>query len=583
MTEDAPTQIGRVSEVEGSSVKVALDQDMAGVSPIYQGKLHTIGQAGTLVRIPQGLVDLIATVNKVGVKELANVANPTTKMEDERSLHVELIGQIDHGTDDFQRGVGSYPGLNDPVHFTTPSQLKSIFPSSSDERLHAGHLSANEDVPVTLDADQMVVQHTAVVGSTGSGKTSAVSSLLQNFVEGGWKASNIVVIDPHGEYAAALEDVASIRSVLGEGDHQLRVPYWALPAEEILRIFVGGQGKRSFTDRFKELVTEARCDFVENADWLDDIDPSAVSADTPIPFEIRPIWHKLDSENQETREEKNDPDTACVIDPGDADELIPAQYKTYGAGGKPPHKSPRFGHYGTGPDNLRLGLLDPQLQFFQKPTGDPKGTDPLVDVTEEWLGGEKPISVLDFSGVPSRAADVAIGAILDLLFELALRSDEDDSGIGRSSPVFIVLEEAHRYLGKDSDGLTRDSANRIAREGRKYGIGLLAVSQRPNELPDTALAQCGTFISLRLTNSGDQGTIKAALPDTIAGIADALPSLRTHEAIVSGEAVELPVRAFLDKPDPWPDANDPSLESWRSNPEVPDVEGVLASWRDTYQ
>ena len=130
--------------------------------------------------------------------------------------------------------------------------------------------------------------------------------------------------------------------------------------------------------------------------------------------------------------------------------------------------------------------------------------------------------------------------------------------------------------------MTRDSANRIAREGRKYGIGLLLVTQRPKELPDTALAQCGTMFA-RLSNSEDQGTIKAALPDAVAGLAAVLPALRTHEAIISGEAVILPVCACLDNPNPWPQAEDPSLNPWRREPSVPDVAPALASWRGTYE
>jgi DNA helicase HerA-like ATPase len=178
---------------------------------------------------------------------------------------------------------------------------------------------------------------------------------------------------------------------------------------------------------------------------------------------------------------------------------------------------------------------------------------------------------------------LAIGVVLNLLFEVSRRSPWDGPGIGRPSPVLVVLEEAHRYLGEGATALTRDSANRIAREGRKYGIGLLLITQRPTELPKTALAQCGTIIALRLSNSDDQNTIRSALPDAISGLAAVLPSLRTHEAIISGEAVVLPARACLDNPDPWPHAEDPSLETWRQDPQIPDVGPALAAWRGTYE
>ena len=273
----------------------------------------------------------------------------------------------------------------------------------------------------------------------------------------------------------------------------------------------------------------------------------------------------------------------CVTGDGDAAELIPATFKPYGPGGKPPNKGPSYAVFGTAPDQLRLGLLDPQLRFLLEPDGLAAEEDPLVEVVQEWLGAQEPVSVLDFSGVPAAAADLAIGVILNLIFEVALRSKFDGPGIGRPSPVLVVLEEAHRYLGETASSLTRESANRIAREGRKYGVGLLLVTQRPTELPGTALAQCGTIVSLRLSNSEDQGTIRAALPDTVAGLAAVLPSLRTGEGIVSGESVVLPARVLFDMPDPRPHADDPPLSPWREEPQVPDVGPALSEWRGTYE
>lgn len=582
LAERDPTCVGRVRHVLGATVTVALDWDLAGVAPIYRGRLQSIGQIGSLVRIPQGLVDLIATVNLVGIAELAGPLAPIEAVQhDDRWLQVQLLGEIDRGTGRFQRGVGSYPSLDDPVHFATADQLKSIFPGQDERHLRLGCLAAAEEVPVCLEAARLVVRHMAIVGSTGAGKTSAVATLIQNFVRGGWKAANIVVIDPHGEYARALAGCASVRSVLDTGENKVRVPYWALPAADILRVFAGGTGGATFSNRFEALVAEARREFVKSAGWLT-LDPSAVTADTPVPFDIRPIWLRIDAENRETRMNKGDPTTACQINPGDAATLKSATFEPYNAAGQAPHQSPSYGMYGALPDLLRLGLLDPRLRFFQEPAGTAQGPDPLVAVIQDWLGGDKPVSVLDFNGVPAAAADLAIGVVMNLLFEVTLRCNAGEPGIGRPSPVYIVLEEAHRYLGESANALTRESANRIAREGRKYGIGLLLVSQRPTELPGTALAQCGTIIALRLSSSDDQGAIRAALPDSVAGLAAALPSLRTGEAIISGEALVLPVRALLERPDPRPLAEDPSLDPWRAEPHVPDIGPALSKWRGIY-
>ena len=197
-----------------------------------------------------------------------------------------------------------------------------------------------------------------------------------------------------------------------------------------MRAFAGSVGGGTFNSRFCELVTEVRREFVESASWLD-LDPSAITADTPVPFDIRKVWHQLDMENNETREKAGDPSTVCRIDNGDPIALRPATFRPYGPAGHPPHKGPFHGTYGTTPDLLRLGLLDPQLQFFQKPLGEPDGTDPLVEVMQDWLGGIYPVSVLDFSGVPTIAADLAVGVVLNLIFEVSLRCNYGEPGIGR--------------------------------------------------------------------------------------------------------------------------------------------------------
>lgn len=582
MPERDPTCIGRVRHVLGAQVTVALDPDLAGVAPIFRGRLQPVGQIGSIVRIPQSLVDLVGQVSLLGIAELAGASPPAeVPQTGERWLQVQLLGEVDRATERFQRGVGSYPGLDDPVHFATADDLRAVFPPEGDERLRIGRLAAAEEVPVCLDAGRLVIRHAAVVGSTGAGKTSAVASLLQRFARGGWPAANIVVIDPHGEYPGALGEDAAVSSVLAQDGAELRVPYWALPASDILRVFAGSTGGATTRSRFEDLVTRARRDFVGAASWLA-LDPAAVTADTPVPFDLRTIWHQLDWENNETRMVATDPDSVCEQEAGDAASLLPARFAPYGQGGAAPFKGPQHSNHGSTAELLRLGLLDPRLALFQKPAGDPDGTDPLVDVMAAWLGRERPVSVLDFSGVPAEASELAIGVVLNLLFEAAVRTPPHGVGIGRPRPVLVVLEEAHRYLGDAAVAMARESANRIAREGRKYGIGLLLVTQRPSELPDTALAQCGSLIALRLSNSADQSKIRAALPDSVAGLAAVLPSLRTGEAIITGEALVLPARTLVDLPDPLPEAEDPSLAPWRIDPTVPDLAPAIAAWRGAY-
>ena len=238
MVEQNPTYIGLVKHVLGSRVTVELDVNLAGVEPIYKGEIQKVGQIGSLVRIPQGLVDLVGAVSLLGISEISGVQEPTDSVQiGDRWIQIQLIGEIDRSTGRFQRGVGSYPGLDDPVHFATTEDLQAVFPDPGKQHIRIGRLSASEGIPVSLNLDALVLRHSAVVGATGAGKTSAVSSILQGLVQGGWKAANIVVIDPHGEYAQAMGTSASVRGVLGSGDRALNVPYWALPASEILSGF----------------------------------------------------------------------------------------------------------------------------------------------------------------------------------------------------------------------------------------------------------------------------------------------------------------------------------------------------------
>lgn len=576
------TYVGRVRHVLGSQVTVELDPALAGVSPIYRGQIQQIGQIGSLVRLPQGMVDLIATVTLVGISELTT--GPTLQRSSpsgERWLQVQLLGEVDRGTKQFSRGVGSYPGLDDPVHFAREEELEAVYPGASESHVRVGRLAAAERVPVALNVDKLVVRHSAVVGSTGAGKTSAVASLLQAFATDQWPSANIIVIDSHGEYPSALQGCSSVKSVLGKESERLHVPYWALPAEDILRAFAGSSGGPTTQKTWANFVADARRSFAADAKWLQ-LDPQAITSDTPVPFDIRDVWFRLDCENRETRTNKTDPTTACVDVVGNASELRQTVYKPHGPGGQPPMQNPSFGMHGNTPDLLRLGLLDPRLAFMREPAGTVEGPDPLLEAVDSWIGGTSPVSVLDFNGVPDAAAELAIGVILKLLFDIAVRTPAESDGIGRPSPVLIVLEEAHRYLGETAAPIARDAANRIAREGRKYGVGLMLVTQRPSDLPDTALAQCGTIIALRLSNSADQSKIRTALPDSIAGLAETLPSLRTGEAIISGEALVLPTRALIDRPSPLPLAEDPSLGSWRADAGKRNIEPALARWRSIY-
>lgn len=571
------TQIGRVRHVLGSLVTVELDRDLAGVAPIYEGELQPIGQIGAIVRIPQGPITLIGTVAMVGIAELTKPLPLIDSSQiGDRWLQVQLLGELS-ALGVFERGVSTYPGLDDEVHLSTSRDLAALYPRGDERHIVVGSLSASPEVNFALQVDRLVTRHSAVVGSTGSGKTSAVSTIVQQFVRQGWTAANILIIDAHGEYAAALASDAQVIKV-AEPATQLRVPYWALPAQDVLRALTGLTAAQSY---FNELVVADKQRYAVTAPWVD-VDAAAINAETPSPYNINTVWYKYDVQNRATvngtRDESSIDDKLAFQAIGNAENLEPATFLPNGAGGALPNQGKYYGTFQTFPERLRVALKDPRLTFFLDVRSPRTDRDPLPEWVATWLGGQKPVSVLDFSGVPSAIVDLAVGAILTLLFSVAVRSD--DTGIGPPSPLLIVLEEAHRYLSDGSPAkLAQTAVNQIAREGRKYGVGLMLISQRPSELPETALSQVGTMIALRLTNSVDQSRVKAALPDSVTGLADALPSLRNGEAIISGEASRLPSRVRVQLPDPKPDADDPSLSSWRDRGKKIDVSTAVARWR----
>lgn len=575
---DQPTCIARVSHVLGATVTARLNHDLVGVAPLWRGRMQPIGQVGSLVVLPQGPVRLLATVVLVGISDLTE---PQTKLEGSQSgdrwIRLQLLGELD-AVGDFRRGVSLYPGLDDPVHFVSPETLEAIHPSPGPDNVTLGVLAANTDVPVTIDIRSLVTRHSVLVGSTGSGKTSAVATVIQNLVRGKCTSANVLVIDPHGEYKAALDADATVLSVTADAAaDRLKVPYWALPAIDLLQALSGPGGMtQTVVNRFSELVLSARVAYAESSAWI--TETSGISADSPIPFDIWKVWFDLANENSLTYSDK----ARTIIDlveEGDSRNLLSNSYNPHTADNTAPYKGTTFGHYGTVPDRIRNRLADKRFAFFLESNHELLDTDPLESVIPEWLGLDRPVSVLDFSGIPAEVADLAIGVILQILFEVSIRSTSDH-GIGRHRPTLVVMEEAHRYLsGEGGARIASESANRVAREGRKYGLGLMLVSQRPSELPDTAFSQAGTTIALRLTNSADQGRVKSGLPDNLAGLAEALPALRTGEALVTGEAISLPSRVLINRPDPEPHADDPSISGWQDVAKPNDVKRALAAWR----
>lgn len=242
-------------------------------------------------------------------------------------------------------------------------------------------------------------------------------------------------------------------------------------------------------------------------------------------------------------------------------------------------------------ESLASKLRDPRYDFLFRPgkwLPDVKGNpqSDLNSLLEEWIGGEKPIAILDLSGIPSSVLTSLIGVMLRIVYDALFWSRKLSEG-GRERPLLVVLEEAHQYLGERNSGPAADAVKRIAKEGRKYGIGAMIISQRPSEIDSTILSQCGTIFAMRLSNTIDRNHVTAAVTDNLEGLLGMLPVLRTGEAIIVGEAVHIPVRTLIDPPpkNRRPDSADPLVYDdagpggWNRKREISDYEEVVTVWR----
>ncbi|KWT87952.1 ATPase [Agrobacterium tumefaciens str. B6] len=564
---------------------VRLSESLASGTAIIAGHAYRVGQVGSFVRIPQGYQDLFGIVSEVGASA-APVSLASDDVDSGRWMRIELAGEAIGSH--FERGLSQHPNVNDTVHIVTEGDLRRIYGGEEENQVAVGTLSSAENIVVRLSLDALVTRHSAILGSTGSGKSTTVASILRSIVgrdgSEGSPGARILLLDIHGEYAAALGDVAKVFSATPQsGERPLYVPYWALETGELLEFLAGSLNDNqliAFTDKIQELKTQR----IE-AEALPGLPAQSLTVDSPVPFSLKKLWYDLVDFETKTFVGVNR-DQPAVEDEGDAATLAPPKYQPHGLGSTGPFTNTAARGIRRQLNLLRSRLLDRRFDFLLHPgpwepdLGGFSAQD-LDVLLEDWLGHEKPITILDLSGVPSIVLVRLIGSILRIVYEALFWSREKTEG-GVLRPLLVVMEEAHRYVSSDSGDAAADVVKRIAKEGRKYGVGAMVVSQRPAEIDETILSQCGTLIALRLSNPSDRGRVRGALPDNLSGLTDLLPVLRTGEAIITGEAARLPVRTriFLPSVDQMPQSSDPRVtQAWKSKRTAEGYDRVVASWR----
>lgn len=589
MSKNKITEIGEIDSISGNSISVKLFDNIKSNMPIIDGVVYRVGQIGSFVRIPLGYANLYGIVTQIGSAAIPEslreaVAKDYDILKNTRWINIVLAGE--QVGKKFERGVTQYPTTGDKVHLVTINDLDVIYGGYEEANsITVGNISVSESLDAKIDLDKLISRHCAIVGSTGSGKSNSVSVLLQRIANRNFPSSRILVIDPHGEYNDALSKYSKVIEVNSSVDeNKLQIPFWALPFNELMKIFSG-----NLTDQNREYIREkvVEAKIKSAVDNKIDVAKESITADSPIPFSIKRLWFELIDFEKQTFTDTTRTTLSALTIVGDAEKLISNEYTPAGMGNTAPFLNQRAKGLLSFLDSMRNKLNDSSYAFLFLPgklTPDTSGKteEDLDAMFLKWLGNELPITILDLSGIPSEIMSSISGTLLKIIYDGLFWGVNTKVG-GKNQPLLIVLEEAHSYLKAGEHSISSRTVQMIAKEGRKYGVGLLLVTQRPSELDETVLSQCGTMIALRMNNSKDRGHIRSAVQDELQSMVDLLPSLRTGEALISGEAVKIPSRVKFFKIANAPKSSDPKAsEKWLEK--IDDAQNeykqLLRSWRN---
>ncbi|MGV3513234.1 MAG: ATP-binding protein [Novosphingobium sp.] len=531
-SENARRPIGFVRDVAGSSSAVALDLGrLEQCSTDLDPSVSLSGKVGSQIKIRVGNSWLLASVR--------------TQRQD-TSVNGGVVAQIDflgEGEEErltgkiygFRRGVTRYPVPGALVYPATSNDLRQIYASDGRTNISIGTVFPTRDIRAGLYVDALLGKHFALLGSTGTGKSTAAALILHRICEMA-PAGHIVMIDPHGEYSSAFRVTGQLLDV-----SNLQMPYWLMNFEEHCEILVTSAG----TDRQIDQDILAKCLLAARSKNRLAEQIGKITVDSPIPYLLSDLLIIL--QNEMGRLDKGTNSIPYMRLKTKIEEI---------------RSDPRYQFMFSG---MLVG--DTMAEFISKIFRMP--------------ANGKPISIIDVSGVPSEITSTVVAVLSRLVFDYAIWARDEET-----RPVLLVCEEAHRYVpsDKNSDGSSVGRIlSRIAKEGRKYGVSLGLITQRPSDLAEGVLSQCGTIIAMRLNNERDQAFVKAAMPEGARGFVDTIPSLRNRECIISGEGVSIPMRVSFDELEvnKRPASSDPSFyELWsKSGGEDRAVERTVQRWR----
>lgn len=538
-------EVGRILNVGSAEAIISVNKSI-----IRDNRLN-VAQIGTMLKILTRDSIVVGMVSSLKI----GAADPEG-MADGCHATLNILGEISTNATTretkFNRGVRTFPVLGEAVYTMSATDLQIIFSKETSPSIEIGRLQQDNSIIANVRIDDMLSKHFAIIGSTGTGKSCTVALVLQAIL-GANPAGHVVLFDPHNEYSKSFGDRAEV--ITGK---TLDLPLWMFDFVETVELLTSEieDQAREEEEILNDVILMAKRLFdraMNHSDTsaqvkLDDVEmelqlATHISLDSPVPYRIRDVVKLIDHEMGKLENSSN----------------------------LQPYKRLKR--------RIQSLIADPRYAFIFRNQAKPRPLEETIGRIFRVPVNGKPISILDFSSIPSETLNVVVSVVSRLAFELATWSD-------RKIPILLVCEEAHRYIPRDaSQGFhaTRRIISRIAKEGRKYGVSLGIISQRPSELEPSTLSQCSTIFSMRLSNEVDQNFVRAAVPDGAAELLTFLPSLGTAETMVFGEAVNLPMRVLLNNlPEQYrPHSSSASFtELWARDTSTPELmEKVFASWK----
>lgn len=536
-------KIGDVIEVNSDRIIAEVSSEISNYNIIYKGNLYRIGQVGSFVKIINGLSNLYGVVESFSTFMMSGEISI-----DKKVLNISILG-YKNISGDFESGSRITPCINDSVYLIDENDIEVIFKTDVKFPIRIGNNYYSGNLPVYINLNELVLKHSFIVGSTGSGKSNTVAYLLTNTIKD-YPSSRAVLIDIHGEYMNYIGEYAMEFSIYNS-ENVLVVPYWMLDFDTLCKLFgfsIGGVLSSS-TEIFRDKILQMKKNYVLATDLKDRLNVNDININSPIPFNIKEIWLEFYSRGYGTFKDvsREPPNYAYEVDKdgnelkGNAEKLEKPQFKIYTTDRNAPYKSNEQ-FFKSIADNMLNILKNDDYRFMFGENELIKGTKSIETLITNWIENKKQISVLNLSGIPYKVLDAVIGILSNLLFDVIYYSLKIKK-LFEGRPLLICFEEAHRYLNSNTqNSYSQKAVERIMKEGRKFGIGAMIISQRPVEIPDTIVSQASTFIALRLTNSSDQAKITNFAPNNFSVFLKSLPSLSNGDAFVIGESMRIPMK-----------------------------------------